>query len=145
MSRYLILLMGFIFSCAVHAGGIIVEPDSPVAQGPALTEDIGIEMQGGELNPVLFMGCEIPCRHIQTFSTADDDQEEITIHMFRGRSKYVKDDVDLGSYKLSGIYPQKKGKALIQILFGVSDGRIWIMASDVNGYADIHINRVEAH
>ncbi|CAM3842687.1 Chaperone protein DnaK [Vibrio aerogenes CECT 7868] len=144
MSRYLILLMIYFFSCAAYAAGIIVEPDSPVAQGQTLSEDIGIGMHSGEMNPILFMGCELPCRQVQTFSTADDDQEEIIIQLFRGRSKYVKDDTGLGTYQLSGIYPQKKGKAQIQVLFGVSDGRIWLMASDVNGYADININKVEA-
>src|SRR5688572_4709920 len=59
-------------------------PSSAVSGDGALRESIGIETLGGVFTPILIKGCELPCVVSQTFSTAEDDQDQILIHVLRG-------------------------------------------------------------
>jgi molecular chaperone DnaK (HSP70) len=143
MNRYLLSILILFIPCIGYSADIVVEEDSPVVQGGTLSQDVGIEMWGGTFNPVIFMGCELPCQLSQKFSTADDDQREITIRVLRGVSKSVKDDVYLGTYKIAGIPPGPRGHAMVKVIFGASEGRLWLSASDVLGASEVQITRIE--
>src|SRR5437868_14478923 len=68
-----------------------------------LAENIGIETLGGVLTPLLKSGCKLPCEFTQVFSTADDNQDQITVHLFQGTTAMVSGAKKLGAFRLSGI------------------------------------------
>ena len=143
MNKYLLLLVFLLTSCSKLNAEFVVEKDSPIAKGESLSENIGIETLGGVLTPILESGCSLPCELSQTFSTAEDNQDQITITLIRGLSKMAKDGVNLGKYKILGIAPAQRGEPQIKVIFGASNGRIWLSASDVNLRSKIQIAKVE--
>ena len=115
-----VLLMPFV----VDAATIIVEKDSPVAQGKSLKENVGIETLGGVLTPLLKTGSKLPCELSQVFSTAEKNQNQIAIILIRGSQSLAKDGVNLGTYQITGISPAPHGVPQIQAVFKVSEGSI---------------------
>jgi len=130
------------FSVWADEPRIIIENHSPVAQGSSLTEDVGIEMWGGTFNPIIFMGCDLPCEENQIFSTADEQQIDMTITLARGVSKYTKNDTHLGTFRISGLVPGPKGRTLLNIVFGASKGNLWLSAKDMNGLSKLKITKI---
>ncbi|MCE0495641.1 Hsp70 family protein [Vibrio salinus] len=142
--KYLLLLVSF-FAFSSVAGDearVIIEKNSPVTQGKALSEDVGIEMWGGTLNPIIFMGCELPCEQNQVFSTADEQQIDMSIKLVRGKSKEVKDGTYLGTYRISGLVPAENGRTTLDVVFGASNGNLWLSAKDIHGLSNIKITKV---
>lgn len=143
MNKYLLLVILLVLSCSSSSIEFVVENDSPIAQGQSLTENVGIETLGGVFTPLLKSGCSLPCELAQVFSTAEDNQEQITITLFRGLSKMANKGVNLGKYKISGIAPSSRGEPQIRVIFGASNGSIWLSAVDPSGKANIKISKVE--
>jgi molecular chaperone DnaK len=85
----------------------------------------------------------LPCKLSQIFSTAEDNQNQITITLVRGLPEASKDGVKLGRYKIIGIEPAQKGTPQIKVVFGASKGQIWLSVSDAAGQSDIRITRIE--
>ncbi len=143
MKIYIFLTMLILTSCSSSSTEFIVEKESPIVQGKILSENVGIETLGGVLTPLLKSGCALPCELSQIFSTAEDNQDQITINLIRGSSKLANDGTSLGKYKLMGIAPAPRGEPKIKVIFGASDGRIWLSASDVDKISKIQIIKVE--
>ncbi len=143
MNKYLILLIFVLTSCSVSNAEFVVERNSPIVTGKSLSENIGIETLGGVFTPILESGCSLPCELSQVFSTAEDNQDQITITLIRGSSLMVKDGVNLGKYKISGIAPAPRGVPEIKVIFGASNNRIWVSASDASSGSKIQIVKVE--
>lgn len=143
MNKYLLLTAFLLVSCFVSSAEIVVEQTSLIAQGESLSEDLGIETLGGVLTPILDAGCPLPCKRSQIFSTAEDNQDQITIALVRGSSKLAKEGVNLGRFKISGIAPAPRGEPQIEVVFGASNGRIWLDALDVSGRSKLQITKVE--
>jgi molecular chaperone DnaK (HSP70) len=120
-----------------------VENDSPIIQGDVLLENVGIETVGGVLVPILESGCKLPSKSSQIFSTAEDNQNQITIMLVRGLSNLTQDGVELGKYQITGIMPAPRGIPQIKVLFGASKGQIWLSATDVTGKSNIQITKVK--
>jgi len=120
-----------------------VENDSPIVQGGVLSENVGIETLGGVLTPILESGCKLPCKLSRIFSTAEDNQNQITITLVRGLSKLTRDGVKLGKYKITGIVLAPRGTPQIKVVFGASKGKIWLAASDVADKSNIQIMQVQ--
>ncbi|MDC0609713.1 Hsp70 family protein [Vibrio sp.] len=138
-----LFLMFLSYSCfGQDETKVVIEHNSPIVQGGALTQDVGIEMWGGTLNPIIFMGCDLPCTEDQMFSTADADQIDMTIKLVRGTSKYSKDGTYLGTYKIDGLVPGPEGRTLLNIEFGASQGDLWFSAKDLNGLSRIKITKI---
>jgi len=143
MKWYIFPLALLLASCAASESEIIVEKGSPVVQGKLLTENIGIETFGGILTPLLVSGCKLPCELSQIFSTAEDNQNQITISLVRGSSQLASEGVNLGRYKVSGIAAAPRGTPKIKVLFKASGGNIWLSAADTEGKSNIKLIKEE--
>ena len=143
MIKYLLVVVFLIVSCSSSGTELVVEVESPIVQGESLTENVGIETLGGVLTPLLKSGCMLPCEISQVFSTAEDNQEQITITLIRGLSEMASEGVNLGKYKISGITPRPRGEPQIKVVFGASNGSIWLTALDSNGESNIKVSKVE--
>ena len=143
MKNYFLLVVVLLVSCSRSIAELIVESESPIVQGHSLSENIGIETLGGVFTPLLNSGCPLPCELSQVFSTAEDNQEQITITLIRGLSKRANEGVNLGKYKISGIEPAPRGLPQIKVVFSASNGSIRLRALDTAGHSKIKITRVE--
>ena len=117
---------------AIHAG-IQFGACKDVLVLDVLPSAIGIETLGGEMTPVILRNTTIPTRKSQIFSTAADNQPAVTVTLYQGEHKAVKDCERLGSFNLSGIAPAPRGKPQIEVKFDVSGkGDLEVTAHDLS-------------
>ena len=126
-----------------------VNPDEAVAvgaaiQGAVLSGDktdvllldvtplsLGIETMGGVMTAVIDKNTTIPTRKSQVFSTADDNQAAVTIHVLQGERKRSSDNKSLGQFNLEGIRPAPRGLPQIEVTFDLdADGILHVSAKD---------------
>ncbi|CAN6587329.1 unnamed protein product [Malus baccata var. baccata] len=126
-----------------------VNPDEAVAvgaavQGGVLSGDVkdvllldvtplslGIETMGGIMTSLINKNTTIPTKHSQVFSTAEDNQSAVTIHILQGERKRALDNKSLGQFNLDGIEPAPRGTAQIEVTFDIdSDGILHVSAKD---------------
>ncbi len=126
-----------------------VNPDEVVAigaaiQGGVLTGDVkdvllldvtplslGIETLGGVTTKVIEKGTTIPVKKSQTFSTAEDNQPAVSIHVVQGEREFAKDNKSLGMFELSGISPAPRGVPQIEVTFDIdANGILTVSAED---------------
>ncbi|MEY3043088.1 MAG: hypothetical protein RLZZ174_2170, partial [Pseudomonadota bacterium] len=114
-----------------------VNPDEAVAlgaaiQGAVLAGDVkdvllldvtplslGIETLGGVMSPLIEKNTTIPTKKTQTFSTADDNQTAVTIHVLQGERKQATQNKSLGRFDLSDIPPAPRGMPQIEVAFDI--------------------------
>ena len=126
-----------------------VNPDEVVAigaaiQGGVLTGDVkdvllldvtplslGIETLGGVTTKVIEKGTTIPAKKSQVFSTAEDNQPAVSIHVVQGEREFAKDNKSLGMFELSGIAPAPRGVPQIEVTFDIdANGILTVTAVD---------------
>ena len=126
-----------------------VNPDEAVAmgaaiQGAVLTRDIsdvllldvtplslGIETLGGVMSPLIEKNTTIPVRKQQVFSTADDSQTRVTIHVLQGERKQAAQNKSLGQFDLADIPPAPRGMPQIEVSFDIdANGILNVNAKD---------------
>jgi molecular chaperone DnaK (HSP70) len=74
-----------------------------VAPRGKLREAIGIGTLGGAFTPLLSKGTRLPCAWWGTFSTAEDGQSQLFVHVFRGNTKRADEAVSLGRFEITGM------------------------------------------
>ena len=126
-----------------------VNPDEAVAvgaalQGAVLAGDVtdvllldvtplslGIETMGGVATPVIEKNTTIPTKKSQIFSTADDNQTAVTIHVVQGERKQATSNKSLGRFDLADIPPAPRGMPQIEVTFDIdANGILNVGAKD---------------
>ena len=122
-----------------------VNPDEVVAlgaaiQGAVLSGDVkdvllldvtplslGIETLGGVMTQLIAKNTTIPAKNSQVFSTAEDNQPSVTVHVLQGEREMAADNKSLGRFELTGIDPAPRGLPQIEVTFDI----------DANGIVDV--------
>ncbi len=126
-----------------------VNPDEAVAmgaaiQGAVLSGDktdvllldvtplsLGIETMGGVATPVIEKNTTIPTKKSQVFSTAEDNQAAVTIHVVQGERKQATQNKSLGRFDLADIPPAPRGQPQIEVTFDIdANGILNVSAAD---------------
>jgi molecular chaperone DnaK len=124
-----------------------VNPDEVVAigaavQGAILTGEVeeqmvlldvtplslGVETLGGVMTKLIERNTTIPCERKETFSTAADNQTEVTIHVLQGEREFARDNRTLGRFNLTGLPPAPRGVPQVEVAFKI----------DANGILNVH-------
>ena len=93
---------------------------------------LGIETLGGVCTPLIERNTTIPAKKSQIFSTAADNQTEVTIHILQGERKMADGNKTLGQFNLSGIAPAPKGVPQIEVTFDIdANGIVHVTAKDL--------------
>ncbi|HEX5677580.1 MAG TPA: Hsp70 family protein, partial [Alcanivorax sp.] len=126
-----------------------VNPDEAVAigaaiQGAVLAGDVtdvllldvtpltlGIETMGGVMTPLIEKNTTIPTNASQVFSTADDNQTAVTVHVLQGERKQANQNKSLGQFNLEDIPPAPRGVPQIEVTFDIdANGILHVGAKD---------------
>jgi len=126
-----------------------VNPDEVVAVGAAIQAGVlkgdvkdvllldvtplslGIETLGGVMTKIIEKGTTIPVKKSQVFSTAEDNQSAVTIHVLQGEREFAKDNKSLGQFNLEGIPAAPRGVPQIEVTFDIdANGVLNVSAKD---------------
>jgi molecular chaperone DnaK len=153
-----------------------VNPDEVVAVGAAIQAGVlagdvkdvllldvtpltlGIETKGGVMTKLIERNTTIPTRKSEVFSTADDNQPSVEIHVLQGEREMASGNKSLGKFQLTGIPPAPRGIPQIEVAFDInSDGIVSVSAKDLgtgteqkieikagSGLSDDEINKMVA-
>lgn len=110
---------------------VVLETDSPAVSGVGvLAESIGIETLGGKFSSILAQGSALPSEQTVPFSTGDDNQNVLSIQLYRGGAEKIKDNTFLGEIQISGYPEAPRGVAQIGVTIKAADGRVSVDAVD---------------
>lgn len=122
--------------------GSALEFRSPAIKDGILTQNVGIETLGHRLTPYLTAGCQLPCVNSSTFSTTEDSQALITLHLLRGDSGQAGGQHSLGRYAISGFPPQPRGIPQVLVIFGAVGQDLTLDARDAASGTKYRVARV---
>ena len=92
---------------------------------------LGVETLGGVRTAIIERNTTIPVRKSETFSTAEDGQTAVTIHVLQGERSMAADNMSLGRFNLEGIPPAPRGVPQIEVTFDIdADGILNVSAED---------------
>lgn len=93
---------------------------------------LGIETLGGVATKLIERNTTIPTNKKQIFSTAEDNQTAVDIHVVQGERPLAKDNKTLGSFRLEGIAPARRGVPQIEVAFDIdANGIVHVSAKDL--------------
>ena len=92
---------------------------------------LGIETMGGVMTKLIDANTTIPCKKSETFSTAADNQTEVTIHVLQGERPMAAQNKSIGQFNLTGIAPARRGIPQIEVTFDIdANGILKVSAKD---------------
>ncbi len=93
---------------------------------------LGIETLGGVTTKLIDRNTRIPAKKSQVFSTAQDNQPSVDIHVLQGERQMAADNITLGRFQLSGIVPAPRGIPQIEVTFDIdANGIVNVSAKDL--------------
>ena len=119
---------------------------------------LGIETMGGVMTKLIEANTTIPCKKSEVFSTAADNQTEVTIHVLQGERPMANQNKSIGQFNLTGITPARRGVPQIEVTFDIdANGILKVSAKDKatgkeqsirieasSGLSEDEINRMKA-
>ena len=92
---------------------------------------LGIETMGGVMTKLIEANTTIPCKKSEVFSTAADNQTEVTIHVLQGERPMAAQNKSIGQFNLTGITPARRGIPQIEVTFDIdANGILKVSAKD---------------
>ena len=143
-------IQGAVLNKEAGVGNIVLLDVTPLT--------LGIETMGGVMTKLIDANTTIPCKKSETFSTAADNQTEVTIHVLQGERPMAAQNKSIGQFNLSGIAPARRGVPQIEVSFDIdANGILNVSAKDKatgkeqsirieasSGLSDDEINRMKA-
>lgn len=118
---------------AAIQGGVIRGDKKDVLLLDVTPLTLGIETMGGVLTPLITRNTTIPTTKSQVFSTAEDNQPSVDIMVFQGERPMARDNKLLGSFRLDGIRPARRGQPRIEVTFSIDvNGIVNVKAKDLD-------------
>jgi molecular chaperone DnaK len=116
---------------AAIQGGILAGDVKDVLLLDVIPLSLGIETMGGVATKLIEKNTTIPTSKSQVFSTAADNQTDVTIHITQGERPMVADNKSLGQFNLGGIAPAPRGTPQIEVTFDIdANGILNVSAKD---------------
>src|SRR4029453_9774340 len=92
---------------------------------------LGLETLGGVMTKLIERNTTIPVHKSEVFSTADDNQTAVDVHVLQGERELARDNRSLGHFKLEGIRPAPRGAPQIEVTFDIdANGILTVTAKD---------------
>jgi len=116
---------------AAIQGGVLAGDVKDVLLLDVTPLSLGIETLGGVSTKIIEKNTTIPTKKSQVFSTAQDNQPAVSIHVLQGEREFAKDNKTLGRFDLSGIAPAPRGVPQIEVIFDIdANGIVHVTAQD---------------
>src|SRR5713226_2912668 len=113
-------------------GGVLAGEVKDVLLLDVTPLSLGIETLGGVMTKLIEKNTTIPTKASQTFSTADDNQTAVTIHVVQGEREMAQDNKSLGKFDLTEIPPAPRGLPQVEVSFDIdANGILNVSAKDV--------------
>ena len=116
---------------AAIQGGVLAGDVADVVLLDVTPLSLGIETLGGVMTKLTDRNTTIPTSKSQIFSTADDNQTAVDVHVLQGEREFAKDNRTLGRFRLEGIAPAPRGMPQVEVTFDIdANGILNVSAKD---------------
>ncbi len=116
---------------AAIQGGVLAGDVKDVLLLDVIPLSLGIETLGGVMTPLIDRNTTIPTKKAEVFSTAEDNQTTVEIHVLQGERKMALDNKTIGKFQLTGIPPAPRGLPQIEVTFDIdANGILNVSAKD---------------
>ena len=116
---------------AAIQGGVLAGDVKDVLLLDVIPLSLGIETLGGVMTPLIERNTTIPTKKTEVFSTANDNQTTVEIHVLQGERKMAVDNKTIGKFQLTGIPPAPRGVPQIEVTFDIdANGILHVSAKD---------------
>ncbi|MBT8171302.1 molecular chaperone DnaK [Candidatus Bathyarchaeota archaeon] len=117
---------------AAIQGGVLTGEFSDIVLLDVTPLSLGIETLGKVFTKIIEKNTTIPVKQSQTFSTAEDSQTAVTVHVLQGERAMAEDNISLGQFNLTNIPPAPRGVPQIEVTFDINaDGVLNVSAKDL--------------